>query len=71
MQDTIQFLFKGEQYGLAHLLPQRFQPSDLLEDPAAPLLLLPQDNNIRLTPGAPSFPGFLPVEFPPPLLVDA
>eukprot|EP00884_Botryococcus_braunii_P011655 jgi/Botrbrau1/20490/Bobra.145_2s0049.2 len=48
--DTVQFLFNGGTYTLAELLPERFKPSDLLEDASTPLLLLPQDNSIRLTP---------------------
>ncbi len=45
------FLFSGGKYSLGELLPQRFKPSDLLEDPATPLLLEPQNNGVHLTAG--------------------
>lgn len=52
MQETIRISFGGGTYSLGNLLPNRFKPADLLEDPATPLLLQPQDNAIALGPGA-------------------
>lgn len=48
----MRFTFQGGTYSLGQLLPMRFKPSDLPPDPATPLLLDPQNNAIRLTPGA-------------------
>ncbi|KAK9805228.1 hypothetical protein WJX72_007282 [[Myrmecia] bisecta] len=46
--NTIQFMFgkDGHTYTLAQLLPQRFGPADLLDDPSTPLLLQPQNNDL-------------------------
>lgn len=40
--------FGGGSYSLDNLLPNRFGPKDLLEDPSTPLLLQPQDNPVVL-----------------------
>ena len=47
--ETVKFCFQGGCYTLGQLLPLRFKPADLLPDPATPLLLQPQHNNIRFT----------------------
>lgn len=52
MQETVRFSFQGGTYSLGQLLPMRFKPADLLPDPATPLLLDPQHNDIRLTPAS-------------------
>lgn len=49
LQDSIKFLFFNGSYSLGQLLPMRFKPTDLLEDPSTPLLLLPQNNNVEFT----------------------
>lgn len=49
VQDRIKFLFFGGSYSLGQLLPMRFKPTDLLEDPSVPLLLQPQNNPVELT----------------------
>lgn len=38
-QETVRFSFGGGTYSLGQLLPMRFRPGDLLEDPDTPLLL--------------------------------
>jgi cytidine deaminase len=48
----VRFSFQGGTYSLGQLLPMRFKPSDLLPDPATPLLLQPQHNSLRLTAAA-------------------
>lgn len=53
--DTVQFVF-GDQaqdtFSLAHLLPMRFRPEDLLGDDPPPLLLSPQNNSLEMSPAA-------------------
>eukprot|EP00889_Picochlorum_renovo_P007751 jgi/Picre1/34781/NNA_002247.t1 len=50
--DSIKFLFFNGSYSLGQLLPMRFKPTDLLEDPETPLLLLPQNNQVEFSPQA-------------------
>lgn len=50
--DSIRFSFSGGTYSLGELLPNRFRPSDLLEDSTIPLLLDPQNNAIVLVPAS-------------------
>ena len=52
LQETVTFAFKGGTYKLADLLPHRFGPMDLIDDPNTPLLLQPQSSNVELTTGA-------------------
>ena len=54
MQDKIRFLFgpsPDHVHTLAEILPYRFGPLDLLEDPSQPLLLYKQDHKLEWTPG--------------------
>ena len=51
LQDTLSFTFKGGTYSLAEILPHRFGPMDLIDDPNTPLLLQPQGHTLRLTSG--------------------
>ncbi len=50
LQDAVRISFGSPptEYSLAQLLPARFGPADLLEDPSTPLLLEPQDNRVAL-----------------------
>lgn len=53
--DELRFIFgddPGVSYTLEQLLPKRFRPTDLLDDPGVPLLLQPQDNDVSLTPSS-------------------
>ena len=52
LQDTIKFFFRGGEYSMADILPQRFGPANLLTDPDPPLLLQPQHHTLELTAGA-------------------